>query len=148
ADRLLAQDGADPRAAAAAFVDPAKEVATPDDALAGARDVIAERVAEDAEARAAMRALYAKRAAIRSTVIVGQETAATKFKDYFDWREPVATAPSHRVLAMRRGEHEGFLLLKVEPPEDEALALLERRFVRGRGAAQEQVLLAVRDGWK
>jgi uncharacterized protein len=148
AERIFAQDGADPRALAAAFVDPAKGVATLDEALAGARDVIAERIAEDAAARAEIRELFAKKAVIRSKVVTGKEEEGVKFKDYHAWQEPLATAPSHRILAMRRGESEGFLLLRIEPPEVEALSLLERRFVRGPGPAADEVLTAVRDAWK
>jgi uncharacterized protein len=148
ADRILAQDGADPLALARTFVDPAKDVPSAEGALAGARDVIAERVAEDAAARAEARDLFARRAVIRSAVLAGKEEAGAKFRDYFDAKEPLASAPSHRVLAMRRGESEEVLALRVEVPEEEALALLERRFVRGRAAASEEVRAAVRDGWK
>src|SRR5439155_11224982 len=86
--------------------------------------------------------------AIRSAVVAGKEEAGAKFRDYFDWREPLASAPSHRVLAMRRGEKEDVLALRVEVPEEEALGILERRFVRGRGRASAEVAAAVRDGWK
>jgi len=151
ARRLLEQaPGLDPGAAAAAFIDPAKGVASADEALAGARDIVAETVNEDAGARAEMRDLFARKATIRTRVASGQEVPGAKFRDYFAWEEPLAKAPSHRVLAMRRGEKEEFLHLRVEVPESEALSSLERRFVRGpgAGAAADQVRQAVRDAWK
>ena len=88
------------------FVDAEKGVATAEEALAGARDIIAEWVSEDQEARAQMRELFAAKGVFSSRVIAGKEAEGAKFRDYFDWEEPVATAPSHRVLAMRRGENE------------------------------------------
>lgn len=141
-------DAVDPLAEAAAFVNPEKEVATVDDALAGARDIIAERVNEDQTTRAKMRGLFANKGVFRTKVIMGKEEEGVKYKDYYDWEEPVATAPSHRILAMRRGEAEGFLVLRVVPPEEEALALLESLFLKNSGPATEQVKLAVHDCYK
>jgi protein Tex len=151
ASRLLAQDPADcfdPLAAAAAFVNEELGVATAEDALAGARDIIAETVSEDAAARSLLRGLFARRGAFFSRVARGKEEEGAKFRDYFDWREPAVSAPSHRVLAMFRGENEGLLTLHLEPPEDEALALLQTQFVTGRGPASEQVWLAVQDSYR
>jgi uncharacterized protein len=146
--RILAQEEFDPAAEAAKYVNAEKGVATAEDALAGARDILAETVSEDAETRARMRELYNARGAFHSKVITGKESEGAKFKDYFDWSEPVAQAPSHRVLAMRRGEKEGFLSLRVAPPEAEALSLLERQFVKAKNAAAEQVRLAIEDSHK
>jgi len=155
-----AEPSLDPIAEAAAFVNEEKGVATADDALAGARDIIAETISEDARARMAMRALYSTRGVIKSRVVKGQEGPGAKYKDYFEWEEPLAIAPSHRVLAMRRGEKETFLSLKIEPPEDVALAELHCLFVAppttdSRGGAPEpdspvaqQLTLAVADGYK
>lgn len=124
-------------------------VADANAALAGARDIIAEKVNDDADARAAMRELFLKKGVLRSQVIPGKEAAGAKFKDYFDWSEPIAGAPSHRVLAIRRGAAEEVLFFQIRPPEEEAIALLERRFVTsGGGASAEQVRLAVRDCYK
>jgi len=147
AELIFAQDDIDPVKEAETFVDPEKEVATVEDALAGARDIIAEWVSEDADARAQMRELFAAKAIIKSRVIIGKETEGAKFSDYFEWEEPIATAPSHRLLAMRRGETEGFLNLKIMPPEDEALNLLDGMFVIGDNPASDQVRLAVHDGY-
>ena len=148
ADRLFAQTGIDPETEAAAFVDPAANVATPADALAGARDIIAERVNEDDAARAEIRDLFTQQGVIRSSVIPGREADGTKYRDYFDWSEPVATAPSHRILAMRRGEAEEVLSLTIAPPEETALARLTARFVTGTGADADQVRTAVHDAYR
>ena len=132
---------------AATFISEEKAVASEEEALAGARDILAERVSEDAETRAAMRDLFARRAAIRSVAARGG-TADEKYRDYFEWEEPLQKAPSHRVLAMFRGEEEKSLSLQIRPSEEEAQDLLARRWVRGRGPASEQVALAVSDGYK
>ena len=101
--KLLAQEqSTDPDSEAAAFVQPDKGVETIGDALAGARDIIAELVNEDQVARAKMRALYAEKGMFQAKVVPGKEVEGNKYRDYFDWQEPVAKAPSHRILAMRR----------------------------------------------
>jgi uncharacterized protein len=145
---LLEQNGGDPEALAGGYVDPDKEVVSIEDALAGARDIIAEQVNEDSEARAEMRRLYQETAAFVSRVATGKEAEGAKFRDYFDWAEPAKNAPSHRVLAMRRGEKADILNLTLAPPEAEALDLLERRFVTAQGPDAEQVRLAVHDAYK
>ncbi len=85
---------------------------------------------------------------VKSKVMSDKQEAAAKFKDYFDWSEPVAKIPSHRLLAIRRGETEGFLMLRITVPEEAALLLVEPLFVTGKGPAAEQVRLAVQDGYK
>ncbi len=144
---LFAQDPAvDPQAEALAFVDEEKGVESAEAAVAGARDIIAEWINEDQEARARMRSLFENRGVFRSKVVTGKEEEGAKFRDYFDWEEPVTAAPSHRVLAMRRGENEGILYLRISPPEEEALAILEQMFVKGEGGlSAEQVRLAASD---
>jgi len=142
------QDETDPAKEAAAYIDPEKGVETAEDALAGSRDIIAEWVNEDQVARERMRTLYAQKGIFRSRVIPDKEAAGAKFRDYFDWEEPVPKAPSHRVLAMRRGEKEGFIDLRISPPQDEALALLEAIFVKGENAASQEVKEAVHDGYR
>ena len=148
AERIIAQDGAEPLALAASFIDPDKGVSSADEALAGARDIIAEMVSEDQAARERMRALFNSKGLLRSKVLKGKEDEGAKYRDYFDWEEPVSSAPSHRVLAMRRGENESFLALQVAPPEEEAVSILEGLFVKGSGADSEQVRLAVQDSYK
>jgi len=139
----------DPAVSASAYVNPDRDVPGVDEALAGARDIIAETASEDAEVRKRMRALYVREAALRSRAAKGKEEAGAKFRDYFDWEESAERAPSHRVLALFRGEAEGFLRVGVDVPEERALAILDGRFVRGSGgAAAEEVRAALRDGLK
>lgn len=114
AAKLFAQEDFDPSSEAAGFVGEDKGVASVDDALAGARDIIAEWVNEHADARAKMRDLFWNKGTIRSRVLPDKSEAGVKYRDYYDWEEPVATAPSHRVLAMRRGEREEFLSLAIQ----------------------------------
>ena len=149
AQRLFSQEaGVDPEGEAVAFVDAEKGVENADDALSGARDIIAEWVNEDQNVRAKMRELYGSKGLFRTKVIAGKEEEGIKYKDYFDWQEPIAAAPSHRVLAMRRGEKEGFLIFRAAPAEEEALALLESLVVKGDSPASLQVKLAVHDSYK
>jgi uncharacterized protein len=149
AQRLFAQEETfDPLAEAAAFIDPEKGVATAEEALAGARDIIAEWVNENEQARARMRAFFADHAVFQAKVITGKETEGSRYRDYFAWEEPASKAPSHRILAMRRGEKEEFLTLRVSPPEAEAIALLDALFVKGNGPVSQQVRLAVEDGYR
>ncbi len=149
ADMLFAQQATtDPLAEAAKFISADKGVADIAAALAGARDIIAERVSDDANARAKLRELYWSEGVVKSKVMGDKQEAGAKFKDYFDWSEPVAKIPSHRLLAIRRGETEGFLMLRITPPEESVLPMLEPLFVTGKGPAAEQVRLAVQDSYK
>jgi protein Tex len=145
---LYLQTDVDPMMEAEKFLDPEKELNTVEEALSGARDIIAEWANEDQDARAKIRDLFFTRGNVKSKVIAGKEAEGIKYKDYYDWQEPILTTPSHRILAMRRGENEGFLSLKFAPPEEEALYILEQLFVRKNNAASEQVKLAVHDGYK
>jgi len=145
---IFEQNGADPHKAAADFIDPDNAVETVEDALAGARDIIAERVNEDQQARTRLRQLYFSRGIIHSRVSHGKEATGPKYRDYFDWQEPALTAPSHRILAMRRGEKEDILNLSIGPPEDEAIRILEDLFVKTDGEDSAQVKLAVHDSYK
>ncbi len=145
---IMAQQGADPWQAALSFVDAEKGVASPEEALEGAGHILAEMINEDETARARLRTLFQEKAMIRSTVTAGKEAEGIKFKDYFDRQEPAATAPSHRVLAMRRGEHEEVLSLSILPPAEEALPILEGLFVKGPGGDSELVASAAADSYK
>jgi uncharacterized protein len=145
---FLQQSTALPDAEAARFVQADKGVADTAAALAGARDILAERFSDDATARAQLRDLFWREGVVKSKVMSDRQEAAAKFKDYFDWHEPVARIPSHRLLAIRRGETEGFLMLRMAVPEESALLILEPLFVTGTGPAAEQVRLAVQDGYK
>jgi len=148
AETLFAQKGGDPIVLAAAFVNPEKGVAGHEDALAGARDIIAEWVSEDATARSRLRQLFRDKGILQSTIAAGQEAAGVKYRDYFDWREAAKDAPSHRVLAMRRGESQDILNLTLAPPFDDAIDILEGLFVKGEQADSDQVRLAIIDGYK
>jgi len=144
---ILAQEITDPSHEALAFVNEEKGVGSVEDALAGARDIIAERVNEDTQARQGIRRLFYREGIMQSIVAKGKEGDGIKYSNYFDWQEPVARIPSHRMLAMLRGENEGFLKIIIKPPQEKALSLLHRRFVKGSGAASEQVVLAVEDSY-
>ena len=146
AQSLWTQEAAlDVQAEAAKFLNPEQGVETVDEALAGARDIMAEWINEDSTARADMRALYLEHGLFKTTGARGKDVQGSKYRDYAEWEEPVAAAPSHRVLAMRRGEQEGFLTFRVLVPEEAALGLLHRLFVKGTCPASEQVILAIKD---
>ena len=146
---IFAQDPAtDPAAEAAGFVNAEKGVESAEDALAGAKDIIAEWVNEDQTARTRIRELFQTEGLFRTKVIAGKEAEGCKFEDYFDWQEPVAKAPSHRILAMRRGAREGFLRMQVNVPEDQATRILEVLFVKGQSPCSTLVREAALDGYK
>ncbi len=122
-------------------------IETPADALAGARDILAERISDDPTAREKMRSFFRTRATLSSKLLKSKEKEAAKFKDYFEWSEPLAQAPSHRILALRRGEKEGFLVVRIQPPTDEALEILKPLFVTGTSKASREVEAAVEDSY-
>lgn len=148
AKAVFEQEEKDIQKIAESFIDSEKEVNSIEEALQGARDIIAEWVNENAEARAAMRSLFLEKGIFKSTVIPGKEEEGIKYKDYFEWEEPIATAPSHRVLAMRRGEKELILMLDAFPPEEDALHLLEKQFVKANNETAEHVKTAIKDGYR
>src|ERR1700710_150737 len=121
ADLLMEQKRIDPETEAAKYIDEEKGVKSFEEALAGARDIIAEFISEQAEVRTRMRSLFIEKGVFQSKVVEGKEQEGIKYKDYFDWSEPVKSAPSHRILAMRRGEKEEILYLDIKPEEDEAI---------------------------
>ena len=143
---LWSQDGQlDVIVEAEKYLNPEQGVELVEQALAGARDIMAEWMNEDQQARASMRTLYLEQGLFKTTGVRGKDVQGSKYRDYAEWEEPVATAPSHRVLAMRRGEQESFLTFRVVAPEAAALALLSRLFVKGNGSASAQVTLAIQD---
>lgn len=143
---LLEQKDIVPGDEAAAFV--GEHVADADAALQGARDIIAEIVNEDATVRAGMRQFFEKQAAVQSKVLSGKETEAAKYKDYFDFSEPVSAIPSHRMLAIMRGFMEGFLRMSIAPDEEAALERLEKQYITARNAAAAQVKKALKDAYR
>ena len=145
---LLLQREQDPKRAAQRFVTgDVPDVAT---ALKGAQDIIAEQVSEEERSRNQVRAAFRREAFIVSKVVKGKKDAdeAAKYSDYFDWEEPLKRCSSHRLLAMRRGENEGFLRVSITIDDDEAVSRLQRNYVRGQGACQRLVAEAVEDGYK
>jgi protein Tex len=149
AELVYAQDPAtDPTAEAEAFVDAEKGVESVEDALAGARDIIAEWVNEDQAARTQIRDLFANKGVIKSHVVTNKKEEGRKYEDYFEWEEAIAKAPSHRILAMRRGRHEGILRLQVIVPEEQTQQILEGLFVKGQSACSVQVQEAIADCYK
>jgi uncharacterized protein len=129
------------------FLNPEPGVDSAEEALAGARDIMAEWINENQQARAAMRALFLEKGTFKTTGVRGKDVQASKYRDYIEWEEPVETAPSHRVLAMRRGEKEGFLTFQVLVPEPAALSILHRLFLKGSGPASAQVTMAIQDSF-
>lgn len=148
AQLVLLQNGTDILAAAQTYVDTANGVNDVEYALAGARDIIAEIIAEDAAIRAKTRQVFLEKGMFAARVVPGKEDAALKYKDYHEWTEPLKTAPSHRILAMRRGEKEELLYLNIEVPEGDILPLLDNAYVKGAGEASTQVRMAMLDGYK
>lgn len=147
AKMLMAQNSNGVESMALRFVK--GEVKDADEALQGARDIIAEWVNESERSRNAVRNIFAREARITSKVVKGKEAEGDKYRDYFDWSEPLSRCSSHRMLAIRRGEKEGFLRVTIAPADDAvAVERLERQFVRSSGECAEQVAMAVNDGYK
>jgi len=145
---VFGQQGVDPYRAAAELVTTENGVDTTEDALTRARDIIAEMVNEDQNARAALRSLFITKGKFICKVATDKEQEGSKYRIYFDWEEPASTAPSHRILAMRRGEKEDILNLTIAPPEDEAIKILEELFVKSDRDDSKQVRIAVNDSYK
>ena len=149
ANEIQKQYSCDLEQMASRYINPDKGVNSCDEALAGARDIIAERVSENLQARNKVRNLFRRTAMLSSKVVKNKEEEAGKYESWFDWKENAMRAPSHRILAMFRGEEEGMLRVHVMPDDDEpAYEALERQFVSGHYASSEQVGLAVHDGYK
>lgn len=143
---LLMQREANPAARAAAFVK--GDVKDVEDALKGARDIIAEQVNEDERARNTVRNQFARQGIITAKVAKGKEEEAAKYRDYFDFSEPLKRCTSHRLLAIRRAEAEGLLKVSISPDDEECLERLDRQFVRGNGESSRQVAEATADAYK
>ncbi|MBV6655043.1 MAG: RNA-binding transcriptional accessory protein [Mameliella sp.] len=146
AEQLFNQQDRNAERAAESFLN--AEVSNTDEALQGARDIIAEWVNEDEKARNLVRAAFRREATIRSKVARGKEEEGAKYRDYFDFEEPLKKCPSHRMLAIRRGEEEGILRVYVTPEEEHTIYRLERKYEEGQGSAARQVKEAVQDSYK
>jgi len=143
---LMKQYERDPEAKAEAFVK--GDVVDVAEALQGARDIIAEWVNEHQVGREIVRSVFEREAVIVSKLVKGKEEEGAKYKDYFDWSEPLKKCPSHRLMAMRRGEKEGFLKLTIAPEADRSLERLDRFFLKGDSASSDQVAEAIEDAYK
>jgi len=148
AQKIKDQETINLEAFSKSFVDTEKGVANIQEALDGARDIIAEWISEDPEIRKSVRELFWSEGAIESKVLKAKEAEGQKFKDYFEWTEPISKTPSHRLLAMRRGEKEGILALDIFPPEDVAIHAMERQTITAENESSNQVRLAVKDSYK
>jgi uncharacterized protein len=145
---VFSQDKGDPSNSAKAYVNMELGVENIEDALAGARDIIAELINENVEVRTKMRKYFQQKATLKSTVIKGKQEEGIKYKDYFEWDEPIKSAPSHRVLAILRAENESILKLETMPSEPEALKILEDHFIKNNSPSASQVKQAVLDSYK
>jgi protein Tex len=148
AKMLMMQLPIDPEKKAEAFVDDEKSVHSVEEALAGARDIIAEWVNENKTSRERVRNLFAREAVITSKPVKGRELEGIHYQNYYETRESILKAPSHRILAMFRGEEEGFLRLSVEPDEEKAIGILDRIFIKADNDAGAQVQIAIKDSYK
>ncbi|MBU0994954.1 MAG: RNA-binding transcriptional accessory protein [Proteobacteria bacterium] len=145
---IFDQKGIDPEKEAGTFIDPEKGVESIEDALSGARDIIAEMVNEHQDVRAELRELFIGKGMVKTTVIEGKEKEGAKYRDYFEWEEPLKDAPSHRILAMRRGEKEEILNMTIAPSSDDALNAIKNIIIKGNGRDAEQVDMAIQDCYK
>ena len=148
ANILFLQDINDVFAEAKNFINPELGVNSEEEALSGARDIIAENINEDKNARERMRELMVKKAFIYSKVYEEKEELGVKYKDYYKWNELASDSPSHRILAMLRGENEEVLKIEIHPEEQDAIDLLNRLFAKSDNASSAQVKLAIDDGYK
>lgn len=146
AKQIFSQKDKEVEPLAAPFI--TDQVPSVDDALQGARDIIAEWVSEDLRARDKVRRHFDRWSVVSARLVKGKEEAAAKYRDYFDWSEPLDKCPSHRLLAMRRAEEEGFLRVSIAPEEEKAVNDLENIFVTGYGESASQVRTAVKDSYK
>jgi len=148
AKMIMSQGDGDPFQIAERFVDQKKEVGTADEALAGARDIIAEWISEHRYCRKQLRMLFYHEGVIHSKVGRGKETEGQNYRTYFDWKEPVKRVPSHRYLAMIRGETEGFLRVEISPPQDKAIDSISKIFIKGNNPSSHEVEKALNDSYK
>ena len=148
ADLLIEQRRLDINTEAEKYIDEEKGVKSVEEALSGARDIIAETISENAEVRHRVRKLFMEKGILQSKVAPGKEQEGIKYKDYFDWSEPVKSVPSHRLLAMRRGEKEEILWLDIKPDEEEAISAAENLYITGNNPSADHVKLAITDGYK
>lgn len=148
ANLLLLQENTDLDKIAAEYINTEKGVESLEDALQGARDILAELFSESVSMRSKIRELFYEKGDFKSSLIAEKEESAQKYKDYFDWKEPVKTVASHRLLAMRRGEKEGLLKLELLVDEEDAVNILNKEFKKGNNESSQQIAMATQDSYK
>ncbi|MDR0970297.1 MAG: RNA-binding transcriptional accessory protein [Lentimicrobiaceae bacterium] len=148
AKKIMAQYSDTPEKLAASFVNPQKEIHNEAEALAGARDIIAEWVSENIQGRNKIRHLYHHEGVVSAVVVKDKEEEGKKYSQYFDWNEPISKMPSHRLLALLRAEEEGILKLKLKVDVDKVLEMLDFIFVKANNESAAQVQIAIDDSWK
>jgi protein Tex len=148
AKKIFDQESINLAEISATFIENEKGVQNGEEALDGARDIIAEWINENQDTRKHVRELFWKEGTIESRVLKGKESEGQKYKDYFEWTEPISKTPSHRLLAMRRGEKEGILSLDIYPPEELVIHSIERQYIKSENSAAEQLKLAIKDCYK
>ncbi|MCK5681775.1 RNA-binding transcriptional accessory protein [bacterium] len=148
AETLLKQQEMHPDILAQSYINPEKEINNSAEALAGARDIIAEKVNENTNLRRKLRSHFTSESVIRSVVIKGKEEDGIKFRDYFDWREKSAKVAGHRLLAMLRAEREKIVRLSIRPPADKALEMLKKKFILQNTPSAKEVGIALDDAYK
>ncbi len=148
ANLIFEQHDIDLKSSAEKFINIEKQVTTIEEAFQGARDIVAEIISENLEARERMRNLFLSKGYFKTKLIKGKELEAIKYKDYYDWSEPIKEAPSHRILAMRRAEKELFVSLELAPEEEDAIAILDQQFIKAKNTSADQVAIAIRDSYK
>ncbi|HPS46181.1 MAG TPA: Tex family protein [Bacteroidales bacterium] len=145
---ILAQNKSDINMEAEKFIDQEKGVESLEDAISGARDIIAEIVNENQNVRKPLRELFMKESVIRSRNIKGKEKEGENYKNYFEWEEKLSKAPSHRILAMLRGEREEFLRINIFPSEEKAMEILVRIYIKAQNESSQQLMIALKDSYK
>lgn len=148
AQKIFDQTGIDVEKEAMNYVSADKKVMSTQEAVEGARDIIAEWISENAKAREILRQLYRQEGVITSKVVKGKEQDGNNYRDYFEWKQLAKTTPSHRILAVRRGEKEGFLMSRIEVEDNTAMNLLDQLFVKGNKGDSREVKVAVADSFK
>ncbi|WP_276372283.1 Tex family protein [Chryseolinea sp. H1M3-3] len=148
AQKIFNQENFNLQETASTFIDSDKGVSSSEEALDGARDIIAEWVNENQDTRKNVRELFWREGIIESRLLKGKEAEGQKYKDYFEWTEPISKTPSHRLLAMRRGEKEGILSLDIYPPEELVISTMERQYIKNEGVCADQLRLAIKDCYK
>lgn len=148
ANFILKQDDSGVENEASSYISEEKGVTDTDLAIQGALDIIAEKINEHPQIRGAMRNLFMREAKIISRVVKGKTQEGEKFSNYFEWEEELAKAPSHRILAMFRGETEGFLKVSVKPEEEKALDIIFRNILKKESRSREYIITAAKDSYK